>query len=147
MQNNSNEGLPVAMGPPMAIDEEPDFDLIANLDHLKSALTRQEPLQWRTAIGRTALVGLSRQLHAMLHRHNANLIGPSPGPYKHQTAVYAVRDYIIQNRHLLIHPSQKDIIVAMAIPEFRLIIGQDKIPLADLANFLKRHLVLLDVTN
>ena len=147
MQSNSNEGLPVAMGPALAVDEEPDFELITNLDHLKNTLIRQEPLQWRTAIGRTALVGLSRQLHAMLHRHNANLIGPAPGPYKHQTAVQAVRDYIIQNRHLLIHPNQKDVIIAMAIPEFRLIIGQDKIPLANLADFLKRHLVLLDVTN
>ena len=61
MQNNSNEGLPVAMGPPMAIDEEPDFDLIANLDHLKSALTRQRAI-------------------TMAHRYRPNSLGGVESP-------------------------------------------------------------------
>jgi len=127
--------------PRQALDEEPDFDILPEPGKLK------ESLQWQKAVNRTALVGLSRQLHMLLHTFDPVSVGPNPGPYRHNIITQVVSSYIVSHRARLTSPIQKGLCIARNVPEFRLITGQDQFLFSDLAGILRRHLVLLDIVD
>ena len=130
-----------------AEDDAPDFDIAPDFDKLKSAMTQPRPLTWQNAIGKTALVGLSRQLHALLRSHDPQAIGPYPGPYNHAIIVKIFSNYIAHHRHEITDPNKKGVIFPSNIPEFRLIMGRDQLLFSEIADPLRKHLVLLDITD
>ena len=130
-----------------AVDEAPDFDISPDPARIKEAIEQPNSLNWQSAIGRTALVGLSRQLHDLLHKHDPAVIGPQPGPYSNAVVTKVFSSYMARNRHQLSRPGESGIIYTSNIPEFRLIMGREQLPFSDLAAVLRRHLVLLDIVD
>jgi len=128
-----------------AEDDAPDFDIAPDFSKLKSSLTQEHSLTWQGAIGKTALVGLSRQLHALLRSHDPEAIGSHPGPYNHAIIVKIFSNYIAHHRHEITDPNRKGVIFPSNIPEFRLLMGKDQLLFSELADPLRRHLVLLDI--
>jgi len=127
--------------PRQAMDNGPDFDIAPEPGKLKA------PLQWQQAVNRTAIVGMSRQLHQLLHTFDPTVIGPNPGPYSSRLVTQAVTTYIVSHRARLTSPEQKGYCLARNVPEFRLIAGQDQFLFSELAGVLRRHLVLLDIVD
>lgn len=127
--------------PRQALDDVPDFDIFPEPGKVKTSL------HWQQAVNRTAIIGLSRQLHQLLHTFNPTVIGPKPGPYKSSLVTQVVTNYIVSHRARLTNPAQKGFCIARNVPEFRLIAGQDQFLFSDLASILRRHLVLLDIVD
>jgi len=128
-----------------AEDDAPDFDIAPDFSKLKSSLTQEHSLTWQGAIGKTALVGLSRQLHALLRSHDPEAIGSHPGPYNHAIIVKIFSNYIAHHRHEITDPNRKGVIFPSNIPEFRLIMGRDQLLFSEIADPLRKHLVLLNI--
>lgn len=125
--------------PHEAEDSEPDFDIAPNLYKLKAGLN------WTDAKDRVAMVGLSRQLHKLLHDFDPNRIGPTAGPYPNALVADVFSSYVVQHRHLLTSPAYPGHCVASGIAELHLIMGIDHCPFNTVAIYLRRHMVLLDI--
>jgi hypothetical protein len=124
-----------------AEDPEPDFDISPDLLKLKSHLC------WADARGRTAMVGLSRPMHALLHQYDPNRIGPTPGPYSHALVADVVSSYVVHHRQVLTNPAFRGYCIATGIPEFRLLVGKDRFLFNELASLVRKHMVLLDIVD
>lgn len=123
--------------PSLAFDSEPDFD--ANL-------IPKGVLQWQDALGKVALVGFSNQLHQLMRAFDPSVITESPGPYTHRIASNVFGRYIVARRAVLMDPTQRGICIASndAIGQ---IFGVDRFPWNDMHKHLRRHMILLDITN
>ena len=137
-QSNSS---PTKPHPAQAIDDEPDFDLAPDLGKIKESLT------WQKAIGRVALIGLSRQLHQLLHQFDPTKIGPTTGPFRHPKVVDVISSYVVRHRQLLMDPAARGMCQAHRIPEFRLIMGRDQFLFSEMASLIRKHMVLLDIVD
>jgi hypothetical protein len=91
------------------------------------------------------MVGVSRQLHAILHGFDPVRIGPAPGPYDSAVVAQVFGRFVTQNRPLLTSPAYPGMFMANGIPEVRLLSTTDMLPFNEIANMLRRHLVLLDI--
>jgi hypothetical protein len=121
------------------MERAPIFDIHPNFNKIKSSLG------WGNVRERTAVIGISRQLHQLLHNFSPDLIDDKPGPYRQKVVEEAFSKYIAHNKVTLINPVQPGICQARAIPELRALLGQDSLPFSQLAVSIKRHLVLLDI--
>ena len=152
MAQAANQGDPTQPGssvnprgpkrhPSGASDDEPDFDIHPDPEKLKASLT------WQSAIGRVAQVGLSRQFHQLLHSFEPASIGPSHGPYPNSLITQVFSRYIVANRHLLQRPNIRAVIFTDRIPEFQLVVGKEQLLFSEIAAMIRKHLVLLDITD
>jgi hypothetical protein len=121
------------------MEQSPIFDIHPNFNKIKGSLG------WGNVKERTAIIGVSRQLHQLLHDFAPDLIDDRPGPYRQKVVEEAFSRYIASKRLILINPGQPGICQARAIPKLRLILGHDSLPFSHLANSIKKHLVLLDI--
>lgn len=123
--------------PSQALDDEPDFDI---------SLQPTTVHQWHDALGRVAQVGLSRQLHQLLRAFDPNTIGESPGPYSHRVVSECFGRYIVSRKSVLMDPTQRGFCIA-GNDVIGLMFGSNRFPWNDMHKHLRRHLVLLNVTN
>jgi hypothetical protein len=121
------------------MERVPNFDIHPNFNKIKGSLG------WGNVKERTAVIGISRQLHQLLHNFSPDLIDDRPGPYRQKVVEEAFSKYIAHNKATLINPVQPGICQARAIPELRALLGQDSLPFSQLAVSIKKHLVLLDI--
>jgi len=127
--------------PSNSFDDSPDFDIHPDFNKIKRSIG------WGNVRTKTAIVGLSRQLHQLLHEFSPDLIDERPGPYRQAIVNEAFSNYIASNKPLLITADQPGTCQAKAIPSLRLILGCDKLPFSQLTTSLKRQLVLLDIVD
>jgi hypothetical protein len=121
------------------MERVPIFDIHPNFNKIKGSLG------WGNVRERTAVIGISRQLHQLLHNFSPDLIDDRPGPCRQKVVEEAFSKYIAHNKVILINPVQPGICQARAIPELRALLGRDSLPFSQLAVSIKRHLVLLDI--
>lgn len=100
--------------------------------------------EWREAAGKTALVGLSRQLHLLLRTFEPQTISVSPGPYPHNLIAQVFGRYIASKRSILVHPQRKHICMAHR-DAIGMIFQVESFPWNEMHIHLRRHLMLMDV--
>jgi hypothetical protein len=120
-------------------DPIPDFDIPRDQYRLEVGL------DWIDARGKTAVVGMSQQLHDVLRRFDPTRIRPETYPYPHGIISDVLSSYVVHHRQVLTNPFMKGWCIASGVPEFRSLVREDRFLFNELASQIRPHLVLLNI--